>query len=286
MAALAWARDCVEGPHELTVARVIRFHAPAHAELRARESRDHEAVVEKRRARDRQAFLPPLRLNRPRDDARRLIERNELAVELPREDVACAHSHSAIRPTAAHGLVGGIEVRFVAPENRAGRDVDRKHVVRAGRYVNDAVNDERLRLTGVLRRNAGTLEPCLPDALQAGDVVAIDRGQRRVTLVVPIAAIRRPRADGRRDERSFVMRLRCGVQRNARKKRCERQNRGRVPISHSRKWVSETDVYLRHALIAVALAIAKSVPDPITGAATSWRRRRSRRGSAPASTPR
>ena len=70
VAALARARDRVEGPEQLAVLRVVRLHAAAHAALRTREAADQHPVVVERRARDREAFLPALRLDRPDDGAR------------------------------------------------------------------------------------------------------------------------------------------------------------------------------------------------------------------------
>ena len=88
----------------------------------------------------------------------------------------------------------------------ARRDVEREQIARARRHVDDAVDDERLRLAGVLRADAGAFELRAPHAFEVRDVAAVDLGQRRIALVVPIAAVRRP-ADGRRRHERRVGRL-------------------------------------------------------------------------------
>src|SRR6185295_1923190 len=150
VADLAGPRDRVERPDELAVARVERFDAAANAALAAGKSRVDEAVVVERRRRDRIAFLPALGLHGPRDLARALIERDELAVELADEDLAVAKAQPAARPAAADGCVRGIEIRAVLPEDLAAVDADRERVVRARDDIDDAVVDERLRFTRVL----------------------------------------------------------------------------------------------------------------------------------------
>ena len=89
--------------------------------------------------------------------------------------------------------------RFAAYCQRISPRVDRQreHVVGARAHVGDAVVDDRLREARVLRRGAGSAQTRAPHALELRDVGAIDRRQRRVALVVQVAAVRRP-AGGRR----------------------------------------------------------------------------------------
>ena len=103
VAELAGARDRVERPEQLAVVGVVRFDAAAHADLGAREARDHHAVVVERRARDRKPFLPALGLDRTRlpcpfvDRAQRGGRRASAD-----EDLAVADADTATRPAAAH----------------------------------------------------------------------------------------------------------------------------------------------------------------------------------------
>src|SRR5262249_5999223 len=100
VAELAGAGDRIEGPDELAGARVERLHAAAAAAVAAREARDHEAVVVERRGRDAEAVRVRLGLNGPDDGAAALVERDELAVELARVDLAVAERDAAAHPTA------------------------------------------------------------------------------------------------------------------------------------------------------------------------------------------
>jgi hypothetical protein len=109
--------------------------------------------------------------------------------------------NAAAAPAATDDVDRGIEPGFVRPQRLAGREVEREHIAGTGLNVNDAVDDERLRLAGILRPNAGAFEPRAPHAFELRDVAAIDLGQRRVALVVPIAAVRRPADGWRRNER-------------------------------------------------------------------------------------
>ena len=201
VAGLAAARDRVERPHELAVVGVERLHAAAHADLGAREARDHEAVVVQRRVRDREAVLPALGLHGPRDRACFGIEGYELSVEPPEKDATGAVGDAAARPAAADDVDSGIKVGAVRPEDRARRDIEREEIAGAGRHVNDAVDDERLRLARILRTYAGALELRAPHAFEVRDIAAVDLCQRRVALVVPIAAVRRPTRGRRGNER-------------------------------------------------------------------------------------
>src|SRR4029078_11722623 len=87
---LAGTGDRVERPNGLAGARVERFHAAAAAAVAARETREHEPVVVERPRRDSEAVRVRLRLHGPDDRAGALVERDELAVELARVDLAVA----------------------------------------------------------------------------------------------------------------------------------------------------------------------------------------------------
>ena len=174
VAEFAGARDRIERPHELAVARVVRLHAAAARAVAAREARDHEPVVVERRGRDAEAVRVRLRLDRPHDLARRVIERDELAVELAGEHLALAERDAAAHPAAADDRDVRVEVRLVRPEDLARVGVEREHVVRARRDVDDAVVDDRLRLARVLAVRARAVQVRAPGGLQPRDVVAVD----------------------------------------------------------------------------------------------------------------
>ena len=162
----------------------------------------------------RESVLRFLCLRRPRGLAALRVERDELAVELADEDLAAPGCDAPVRPAAAHRFVVRVEVRVVVPQRGTRVDADREHVVRSGRDVHDAVDDERLRLARVLRSDTGAAEPSTPYTLELGDVRAVDLRQRRVAPVIPIAAVRGP-ADGRRRD---VLRVACGL---CERMRCE-----------------------------------------------------------------
>src|SRR5690606_17922147 len=129
VAELAGPRDRVEGPAKLAPLRVVGFHAAADAELGAGEAGDHEPVAVQRGAGDAVALRPALRLGRPEDAPVTLIERDQPAVELADEHLAVAEPDAATGPAATNRVDRGIEIRFVAPENLAGVDREREHVV-------------------------------------------------------------------------------------------------------------------------------------------------------------
>ena len=192
MARLAGSRNRIEGPDQLAVLRVEGLHAAARAAVPAREARDHHAVVVERRAGDREVLLPALGRDVPNRLARRAIERDEPRVEPTDEDLVAAHRDAAARPAAADRRELGIEVRRVLPEDLAAVDRHRKHVVGAGDHIGDAVVDDRLRLSGVLRAGARAAQSRLPHALELRDVATVDPRERRVALVRVVAAVRRP----------------------------------------------------------------------------------------------
>src|SRR5689334_21803767 len=139
VAELAGTGNRVERPLERSVVRVVRLDAAADAVLGAGKAGDDESVVVQRRAGNGVALFPPLGLDRPRDRAGALIERQQLAVQLADEHLPLAEANAAARPPAADGVDLFIELRFVSPESRTGLDRDRKHIVCTGDDVDDAV---------------------------------------------------------------------------------------------------------------------------------------------------
>ena len=115
MSGLARTGDRVEGPDQPAVLRVVRLDAAARAAIAAGEADDQRPVEVQGRCGDREALLPSLRLNRPRDFAGRAIERHELAVEPPDEDVVLADGDALVVPAAADGRDVRIEVGGVLP---------------------------------------------------------------------------------------------------------------------------------------------------------------------------
>jgi hypothetical protein len=200
VARLSGPRDRVEGPDESAVVGVVRLDAAARAAVGAREARDHEAVVVDGRRCDREIVLPALGLNRPDRLAGAAIERHEAAVELAHEDFVLADCDAAVVPPAAHRRDAGIEVGLVLPEDLARVERQREDVVRSRAHVRDAVMDDRLRFSRVLRREARAIEACAPDAFELRHVAAVDAIERRIALVVEVAAVRGPACRRRRDE--------------------------------------------------------------------------------------
>ena len=88
----AWNR--VESPDVLAGVGVVGFDSTAGRELGARKARDDQAVVVERCARNRIPVLPALGLSRPDDRAARLIEREQLAIELAHKHLAVAEADS------------------------------------------------------------------------------------------------------------------------------------------------------------------------------------------------
>jgi hypothetical protein len=114
---------------------------------------------------------------RPRDPARFLVERDELAVELADVDLPVAKSYTAARPSAANGRDLLIQIRAISPLAHAGLRIDGVHVVRAGDDVDDVLVDERLRLSGVLAFHARA-QMDVPEAPQPGDIPPVDLSER------------------------------------------------------------------------------------------------------------
>src|SRR6185369_16534102 len=93
------------------------------------------------------------------------------------------------------------ELGLVLPEDIAGVDADREHVVGARDDIDDAAVHDGLRFARVLRADAGAAEPRTPYTFELADVAAVDLRERGITLVVPITAVRRPRVSWRGHER-------------------------------------------------------------------------------------
>ncbi len=197
VAGLARRGDRVVAPDMLAGVGVIGVDMAADAEVAAAEAGNDHAVVIKRRAGDRIALGRVLGLDFPQHLAGLLVERDELGVELADEDLAVAHAGAATGPAAARPRLGGVDIRLVAPQHLAGIDADREDVVLAGLDVDDAVIGEDLSLIAVARVLARSVERGPPDRLQIGDVGTGDLVERRIALVIDIAAIGVP-AVGRR----------------------------------------------------------------------------------------
>ena len=89
---------------------------------------------------------------------------------------------------------------MVAPQQIAGFDRHRKHVIGAGDDINDTFVHERLSLSRVLVGHTGPAQSCARNALQVGHVVTVDLVEGGVPLIVDVAAVGDPVAGGQRDE--------------------------------------------------------------------------------------
>ena len=197
---LAGTGNRVEGPQQTPVLRVVRLDAAARAPIAACKTHDDPAIDVQRRRRDREPVLRSLGLNGPRDLAGRAIERHEPAVELADEDLVFADRDALVVPAAADRRQVLREIRRVLPEDLAGIDRHGEHVVGARAHVRDAAVHERLREARVLRRGARAAQACAPHALELRDVGAVDGCERRVTLVVKVAAVGGPVRGRRRSQ--------------------------------------------------------------------------------------
>ena len=90
--------------------------------------------------------------------------------------------------------------RFEMLMDLAGVDRQREHVVGAGAHVSDAVVHERLRFARILRRDRRASKACPPNAFELAYIGRVDLVERRISLVVEIAAVRRPVIGRRRDQ--------------------------------------------------------------------------------------
>src|SRR5258707_15512079 len=144
VADLAGAGDRVEAPQLLACLRVERGDAAADLILATRNACVDATVVVQRRGRDRVAVLPARDPGRPHDLARLLVERDELAVELPDVQPPVAERDAATNPATAERRYALVEVRPVLPEDLARRDVDGERVVDARRDVDHPLVLERL----------------------------------------------------------------------------------------------------------------------------------------------
>ena len=219
MAGFAGTWNRVERPQQTAVLRVVRLDAAARAAIASGKTNDDHACPERSRGavgldvqrsgRDREILLPALRLNRPRDLAGRAIERHEPGIELPDEHLVVTDGDALVVPPAADGRNVRIEIRGVLPEDLAGVDRQREHIVGAGAHVRDAVVHDGLGETGVLRRGAGPAQACAPHTFELTDVGAVDRRQRGEALVVQVAAVGRPARGG--GAVSFAAEKSCGL---------------------------------------------------------------------------
>src|SRR5207244_8794154 len=94
---------------------------------------------------DRVAVLPTLDARRPCELARLLVERDERPVQLAEVDLPFADRDAAAEPAAADGADRLVQVAGVLPDDLSGVHAHGEDVVLAGRDVDDAVVDDRLR---------------------------------------------------------------------------------------------------------------------------------------------
>ena len=189
---LTRARDCVERPEQPSVSGVVRLDAAAGSAIAAGEADDHLALDVERCGGDREALLPALGLDRPDDATGGAVQRHQLALELPREHPILADRHTFVVPATAHGGDVRIDVGRVLPEDLAAIERQREHVVGAGTDVCRAVVDDWRGEAGILRCRARAAQLRPPHAFQLADIRAIESSQRRIPLVVEIAAVGRP----------------------------------------------------------------------------------------------
>ena len=143
-----------------------------------------------------------------------------------------------VQPQQTDVILGSM-LRQVLPQDLAGLDGQREHVVGAGDDVDDAVVDDRLRFARILRRDAGAVQMGAPNSLELRHVAAVDQRQRRVALVVEVAAVRAPTVTRRcrqRARRECAVPLRDAVARhgNAERKRGQRSPSVRPPHARAR----------------------------------------------------
>src|SRR5438094_569553 len=120
MSDLAGTGNRVEGPHQISVFGVVRFHTASRAVLTTGKADDDPAIVEKRSGRNCVAFLPAFGLDGPNDFARLFIQSDEAAIQLADVDLAFADRESAARPAAADRRDLLVEMRLILPKGLAG----------------------------------------------------------------------------------------------------------------------------------------------------------------------
>src|SRR5690606_323845 len=158
----------------------------------AREPGDDLPVVVERRRGDAVALRRIARKHVPQYFARLLIEGDQSPVEAAEKDLAVTHAESAAEATAADDGFLEIDIGFIRPNEFPRVDIDGEDVVVARDDVDHAFVEEGLRLLRIARSESRAVEADSPDGLDLVDVVAIDLVQRRITLVVDIAAVRDP----------------------------------------------------------------------------------------------
>ena len=183
-AELARTGHRIEGPCQRAIIGVVGLDAPPDAAFGAGKAGDHQAVVVERRAGERIAILPPLGLRFPRDLARCPVQGDQVRIQLPDEYHVLRQADAAAGPAAADHVDGLIQAGLVGPQGLAGIHTDGEYVVGAGDDIGHALVDDGLGFAGVLLGDARSAQTCSPYALELRDVVAVDRRQGRVALVV------------------------------------------------------------------------------------------------------
>ena len=169
----------VEAPRELAGVGVVGAHVAAHAELGARVADDDLVLHDARRARDRVHLrlidgdgAPDLRAG----DA---VERDEPAVERRDDELVLVQRGAArVHVAARFGAGGAGHLRVVAPNELAGRRVQRVRLAPGARRVQHAVDDERRRLLAAIR-----VELVVPRRRETLERVLVDARQRRMALL-------------------------------------------------------------------------------------------------------
>ena len=174
----------MEGPGQRSVVGIVGLDSPPDAAFGAGEAGDDQAIVVERRAGEREAFLPVLRLRLPDDFPGCPVQCDQVCIQLPDEDPVVGKAHTTAGPAATNDIDGLIQVGFVGPQGLAGINTDGEYVVGAGDDIGHALVDDGLGFAGVFLGDARSAQARAPYALELGDVVAVDRRQGRVALVV------------------------------------------------------------------------------------------------------
>ena len=188
------AGDRVRLPLDLAGLGVDRGEATADPVLAAGATDVDGAFVVERRRGDRVAGARFDDRRAPLDPAGLLVERDLGAVQLRDEDHAVAQGDTAVVPAAADDFAERVrgQVRFVGPEDLAGRGVHRVDVIGAVGDVDRAFVLERLALGRELRRGRIGADLGHPVAFEFFDVFGVDFVERGEAVVGHAAAVGDP----------------------------------------------------------------------------------------------
>ena len=219
----------VERPDELAALGVERFDAAADAVLRAGEARDDEPIEVERRARDREPVLPALGLHRPfdacrfSDRARRACRRADRRTPCRRQarhrgSSSRSRRRRCLRRDSPRTTTGSHRCRRRARTRRRRPSRRRRHRRRRSAALRPSIS---CRCRSRRRRVRHT-------PLRLATLLRSIFVERRIALVVPIAAVRRPIRRRRRNEcvalerRCRANRLRSRRHRDADCQQCDR----------------------------------------------------------------